>query len=156
MAMSTADNSIASMANPDNLPAPPDVINGILADRCLYRLKPAEIAKKYGISEKTYFRWLSHPEALRLRVALGSEAVKSRLIAQADDVALALIDSMDDNTIQDMSGLQRLTGFGILIDKARQLRGEADIVIEHRLDPEQVQLRKAEIVMELRRRGRID
>lgn len=152
--MST-DNSIAAMASPDKLPASPEIINAILADRCLYRKKPVEIAEKYGISEKTYYRWLSHPEVLRLRVALGNEAVKSKLIAQSDDIALSILDSMDAATIQDMSGLQRVTSFGILVDKARQLRGEAAVVIEHRLDPDQVKLRKAEIVLEMQKRGLI-
>ena len=150
------NNLTNTNGNTANLPLPEDVLNGILADRFLYKLKPAEIAKKYDISERKYYRIIQHPEVLKMRVALGSEVIKSKLISGTEAIAIDILDSVTNSDIKEASLLQRVTSFGVLVDKARQLRGEADIVIEHRLDPEQVQLRKAEIVMELRRRGRID
>ncbi len=152
---SNYDNNQETLCD-DNLPAPKATIEGMLADRYVHGLYITEIAKKYGISERTAYRYFAHPQVLKKRVQLSGGSIKDRLIADAEDTAVALITSMDKDTIKDMSGLQRLTGFGILVDKTRLLRGEATEIHEHRLDPEYIKLRQAEIVTELQRRGAIE
>lgn len=138
------------------LPAPREMIQGILSDKFINGLSYPELIKKYRVSKRTIQRWLAHTEVLKIRVELAREATKSRLIVKSEEIAENLLDSIDAETIQTMSGLQKATAFGIVLDKSRLLRNEATQIHEIRLDPEVIQLRKVEIVAELHRRGLID
>lgn len=139
-----------------NLPMPEEQIKGMLADKYVHALETPEILKKYGISEATFYRYLKHPAVLQMRVDLSGSLIKNRMITSTEDLAIKMLESVNDDTIDKMQGLQRVTSYGILVDKARLLRGEATEIHEHRLDPEYVALKKAEIVTELQRRGMIE
>lgn len=135
------------------LPADINLINKILADKYVHNLKAAEICKKYKVARATLYRWLGSPEVMKIRVSMGADLTKNRLLLRSEELAQDLLDSINADCIDDMSGLQRVTAYGILVDKSRLMRGESTEIHEHRLDPEYIQIKKAEIVMELQRRG---
>lgn len=128
-------------------------MRGILADKFVHQRSEKDICDKYQISKTSLYRWLDHPDVLKMRVQMGGELAKNRLLLRSEELAQQIIDSIDADCVADMSGLQRVTSYGILVDKCRLMRGEATEIHEHRLDPEYVATRKAEVIMEMQRRG---
>lgn len=119
-------------------------------------LSNADIAKHFGVTPQAVQQRISKFEKI-LKNPEELKAYRKYKVDILESAEMALIRDLLDGKKRKAASLNNVAyALQNVNNIARLEKGEATEIIGHKLDPEYVSIRKAEIVMELQSRGLID